>query len=222
MIYRIVMNLIVFVFLFLFAPYGLTAGERQPINSVVPPSTSATITAPATLNVDPVQKIRIGSFTAEFEKTTLGEIRDVIGTGSIQHAGDAAESQYWLCYTQSGQRVWFISHGEMGGPDHQLTQVQATVISPPSQASTSCPEMPSILKSVSFDFGWLGTTQKSFLKALGTPSSRKNSRLIYHYAGKKSGKYHGQSVEWDVVSYVEATFTGNKVTSLKASHVTSY
>jgi hypothetical protein len=73
---------------------------------------------PATLKIDPVQKIRIGNFVAEFEKTTLAEIRNAHDSGSIEHSGDAGGGQYWLCYSKPGQRIWFISPDEMGGPKH--------------------------------------------------------------------------------------------------------
>jgi len=177
-----------FVCLYVLFAYSLFAVANQLGNPASPPFTHERITVPATLKVDPIQKIHIGNFEAEFEKTTLKEIRDTLDVGSIQHAGDAGESQHWLCYTLGDQRIWFISHGEMGGSDHVLTQVQATITSSTSQAAISCPKMSSSLKSISFDFGWLGTTQKSFLEALGTPSGRKDSRLMYYYAGKKPGK----------------------------------
>ena len=85
-----------FIYLYLLFSYSLyaVAGPRdEPTN---PPPIGEKITVPATLKVDPVQEIRIGSFKAEFEKTTLGEILNVLGIGSIQHAGDAGGSQYWL------------------------------------------------------------------------------------------------------------------------------
>lgn len=190
--------------------------------SLSPPPTHGMITVPATLKSDPVQSIRIGDFVAEFEKTTLGEIRDTLGFGSIQHSGDAAESQYWLCYSLPSQRVWLISNGEMGGSDHALTQVQSTLTSSTSQENTACPQIPTRFQTIYLNFGWIGTTQESLLKALGQPSGIKDSRLIYYYSGKKSGVYQGQSVEWDVTGYVEAVIIDNKVSSLYASHVTSY
>ena len=208
-------RLILFLFM-LFLAFSNTAFSE----SLSPPSTHGMITVPATLKADPVQSIRIGSFIAEFEKTTLGEIRDTLGLGSIQHSGDAAESQYWLCYSLPNQRVWLISHGEMGGSDHALTQVQSISTSSPGNAS--CPQIPKHFQTISLNFGWIGTTKVSLLKALGPPSGIENGHLIYYYSGKKSGIYQGQSVEWDVIGYVEAVIIDNKVSSLYASHVTSY
>jgi hypothetical protein len=72
------------------------------------------------------------------------------------------------------------------------------------------------------NFGWIGTTQENLLKALGRPSATQDGRLMYFYAGKKSGLYGGQNVKWDVTSYVEAVIVDNKISSIVASHVTSY
>lgn len=188
--------------------------------SMSPPPTRGMITVSATLKTDPVQSIHLGDFVAEFEKTTLGEIRDTLGLGSIQHTGDAAESQYWLCYSLPSQRVWLISHGEMGGSDHALTQVQSVSTSSPGNAL--CPQIPTRFQIISLNFGWIGTTKEYLLKVLGQPSGIEDNRLIYYYGGKKSGIYQGQSVEWDVIGYVEVVIIDNKVSSLYASHVTSY
>lgn len=53
---------------------------------------------------DPVQEIRLGRFVAIFEKTTLGEIRDALGVGTVKHTGDAGQSLYWLCYSLQGRK----------------------------------------------------------------------------------------------------------------------
>jgi hypothetical protein len=186
-----------------------------------PPPTNERITVSATLKVDPVQEIRIGSFKAQFEKTTLGEILDAVGIGSIQHAGDAGGSQYWLCYSLPNERIWLISHGEMGGSNHALTQVQA-ISTKSSRENAACPQIPICFQSIAMNFGWLGTTQEKFLKVLGQPSGKQDGRLMYYYAGKEPGVYDGQKMEWDVTSYVEVVMEKNKISSISASHVTSY
>jgi hypothetical protein len=212
--------------LYIIFAHTLYAVDTQYTESTSPPSVPEAIKVPATLKVDPFLKINIGTgietFKAEFEKTTLEEIRDTLKTGTIQHAGDAAESLYWLCYTLPDQRVWFISHGEMGGPNHALTQVQATIKSSISHGNFLCPEMPTRFKSISFDFGWLGTKKKSFIEAIGSPSGSEDGRLMYHYAGKIQKTHNGIVLEGDITSYVEVTLVDNKITSLNASHITSF
>jgi hypothetical protein len=185
-----------------------------------PPPTNESIKVSATLKVDPVREIRIGSFKAQFEKTTLGEILETVGIGSIQHAGEAGESQYWLCYSLPNQRIWLIST-EMGGSGHKLIQVQA-ISTKSSRENAACPQIPARFKSISMKFGWLGTNQDDFIKALGRPSGKEDGRLMYHYAGKKPGVYDGQRIEWDVTSYVEVVMEKSKISSITASHVTSY
>jgi hypothetical protein len=190
--------------------------------STEPPlRTDEAITVSATLTVDPAQKIQIGAITAKFEKTTLGEILNTVGAGAIEHAGDAGGSQYWLCYSLPNQRVWLISHGEMGGSDHALTQVQAISLNSISKDKT-CPELPRRFHSISMNFGWLGSTKDQFLKALGQPSGKIDGRYIYYYSGKKPGVYDGEKMEWDVTGYIEVTSVNNIVSSIFASHVTSY
>jgi len=205
--------------LYLLFAYNLYAVAGQRGESTYPPRTSEIITVPATLKIDPIQEIHIGNFKAEFERTTLGEILEALGIGSIQHAGDAGGYQEWLCYALPNQRIWLIS-SEMGGG--RLTQVHAISKRSASQGNAACPQIPTRFQSISMNFGWLGTTQKKLLKALGQPSGTQDSRLMYFYAGKKPGLYGGQSVEWDVTSYVEAVIVDNKISSLYASHVTSY
>ncbi len=186
-----------------------------------PPLSREIITAPATLKVDPVKNISLGSFVAEFEKTTLNDIRNTLGSSLIHHNGDTAESQYWLCYSLPSQRVWFISDGEMGGSDHALTQVKAVPINSTSKKNVLCPQIPTQFQSVSLSFGWIGTTRDLLMKTLGQPSGIEDGHLIYYYAGKKKDSSNGRNVEWDIIGYVEAVIVDNKISSLEVSHVTS-
>jgi hypothetical protein len=186
-----------------------------------PPPTDEKIKVSATLKVDPVQEIQIGSMSAIFEKTTLGEILKTVGVGSIEHAGDAGGSQYWLCYSLPNQRVWFISHGEMGGSDHALTQVQA-ISTKSSSESKTCPTLPSRLQSISMKFGWIGSTKDQLLKALGQPSGKQDGGYTFYYSGKEPGEYEGKKMEWDVIGYIEVKTEKDVVSSIFASHVTSY
>jgi hypothetical protein len=203
--------------MFIFVIYNIAFCE-----SLIPPPTHDMIIVKATLKTDPVQSIRFGSFVAEFEKTTLDEIRDTLGSGLIQHTGDAAQSQYWLCYSLSSQHIWLISHGEMGGSDHVLTQVQAISTISTSEVNAECPQIPTRFQPISSNFGWIGTSQNSLLNTLGQPSGTQGDRLIFYYAGKKPGSYYGQRVEWDVIGYIEVVIVDKKVSSLYATHVTSY
>ena len=65
----------------------------------------------------------LGAFAGRFEETRLGAVREAVGKGTIQHQGDAGASIYWLCYRRAQHRLWVVSHGEMGGPDHLVTEI---------------------------------------------------------------------------------------------------
>jgi len=190
--------------------------------STSPPATDDIISVDATLREDPAQKIQLGKFTVEFENTTLDEIRKIFGSGSIDHSGDAASSQYWLCYSLPNQRIWFISHGEMGGPDHALTQLHVISMDEKNIVNNNCPLLPIKFKPIQFDFGWIGTTQETLINCLGQPSGIEGNTLIYFYHGKKTAKYRGEDVDWNVLGYVEVIIENNKIVSIYVSHVTSY
>jgi len=189
---------------------------------VLPPKTRGSITVPATMEKDHVRQIRIGQFVAKFEETTLGEINKIIGEGTICHHGDASESIYWLCYSLHKQRIWFISHGEMGGPNHVLTQVSAMSYNSTFVDSSSCPSLPTNSQPISFDFGWLGAEKQTIIKSLGQPSGTTENSLSFYYSGKQPGLYHGRIVDWNVIGYLEMNLDNDKVVSIRASHVTSY
>jgi hypothetical protein len=182
-----------------------------------PPRVSHEIRVPATLKKDPVQKINVGKFAAEFEKTTLDEIRSVLGAGTIEHAGEAGESQYWLCYSLPGQRIWFISHGEMGGEEHVLTQVHVISTGKILDSDATIPQIPMRFQPVTFDFGWIGEDKESIIKKLGQPSGIQNNYLIYFYVKELKRPLEGCSI----MGCVELGIKNNKINSIIASHISS-
>jgi len=202
--------------LFIFVLYSSAFG-----GAVAPPPVNDVISVSPTLKKDPAQEIRLGDFLAKFEKTTLGEIKYTVGSGSIRHSGDAGGSQYWLCYSLPGQRVWLISHGEMGGSNHALTQVHAISTDTELQANDMCPMLPKNLQPISFPFGWIGTDKEDLYQVLGKPSGIQEGNHIYLYEGKENVTRRGQSLEFYVLGYVEAKVVDGKIAKIYASHVTS-
>ena len=207
----------------------ISAASSLSSATPVPPPTWAdeeTDVAP-TVVVDLVRELRLGSFVAHFEKTTLRQIRERIGAGAIEHAGDAAGSMTWLCYSLPGQRVWLVST-EMGGSDDVLMQVMADTLSASAPAEPSCPPMPDALRPISLPFGWLGTTSSALRKTFGKPSRVRGDWHVYFFDGKQRGPYPGSrdatagTVEWDVAAYVELQIQNERVVKLRASHGTSY
>lgn len=177
------------------------------------------VEVPATLKVDPVRQARFGGFIVRFEKTTLAEIRKAIGSGSIAHKGDAGKSVYSLCYSLPDQVIRVDSHGEMGGLEHRLTGISASLTDASSDKGDPCPKMPRQFQPVSFDFGWIGTPRKSLVKTLGQPSGSRGNTLVFHY---HQPIHKDKQVIGDVTSRVETTLANDKVISLKAWRVTSY
>jgi hypothetical protein len=110
----------------------------------------------------------------------------------------------------------------MGGNEHELTQVQAISIKPTSIVIASCPQIPLRFQTISMNFGWIGTSQESLVKVLGQPSGKNDGRFQYLYEGKKPGMYQGQKIEFDVLGFIDVTIVNNKISSVYASHVTSY
>ena len=207
-----------FTILFAFSFANMAWGEP-----VIPPDFGDdTITVPATLNKDPLPYIKLGKLTAKFEETTLGEILNVFGKGSMKSSGEGCGHQYWLCYSLPNQRFWLASHGEMGGDEHSLTQVYAITTTSNSQEElAACPMVQDHHLPVEFSFGWIGMNKEALVKALGKPSGVKDDRYFYLFESERWGKYRDEMVIWTTMGYVELILDGQKVISIMASHVTS-
>jgi hypothetical protein len=173
-----------------------------------------------TMTRDLVRELRLGSHTLRFEESKLSEIRGLIGAGELRHAGDAADSIDWLCYSLPGQLVWFIST-EMGGGE-LLMRVVAREASESDPRRKVCPPIPSSLQPVALEFGWIGTSEPALRAALSDPSATYSDRRSYLYSGKEAGLHQGKPVDFDVMAFIEVELAKGRVVSLEASHVTSY
>ena len=172
---------------------------------------------PALSSVKPTIGISMGSFDVLYEKTTLGEIRDKIGSGVIKHQGDAAESTYWLCYTTKEERVWVLS-GEMGGSKNAVLNV--AVESGEFKSSQACPMLPNGFQPLSFDNGlWVGASEESVLKLLGRPSHTEDQWLSFDYTGKEMEFCKPWGA--DVMNWVLVKVTNGHVVAIHAGQVTS-
>jgi hypothetical protein len=193
----------------------------------VPPLKRESDAMPApTLARKPTTGLIMGRLSVNFEKSTLGEIRDAIGIGTVEHRGDAGGSIYWLCYSipshPVAQRVWLIADGEMGGNEHRVTGVHA-LQSAAIRASNGCPLLQQGFLLVHFDNGlWLGQARTKVTNTLGSPSAQTGGWWSYSYAGKAPGLNEGHSVDYDVTSLFEAQLKGGTITAIIASQVTSY
>lgn len=152
------------------------------------------------LETPPAVAMKAGGMALVFEGTTLVEIARELG-GDIQHAGDAGDSTYWLCYTQPGSAttpaaiVWFQS-GEMGGADHTLAAL--AVETAPAALPPEC-VVPKKALDLETGLPGLGAKVADLATAYG-PATPKGDILMY--------THEGAIAEGDLKGGVVLTFLG--------------
>jgi hypothetical protein len=130
-------------------------------------------------------RFSLGAFAGRFEETRLGAVRKAVGEGTIQHQGDAAGSIYWLCYQRAQHRLWVVSHGEMGGRDHRVTEIVEELTEKDAAASTDCAIIPEKFAPVVVDSNLhLGMSRQEVITALGPPSKSEAVQMVYSHEGK--------------------------------------
>ena len=188
--------------LFLIEAFSVSTIGAQ---ALAPPRFPLDVVPKPTLKSAPSSTITLGPLKVTFDKTTLDEIRTEIGVGRIEHQDDAVESSYWLCYSVVGsgpkEKVWFLSHGEMGGPDHVIHGIAARALSDSSSVDT-CSDLPQKFRTLSLDSGiWLGTTSTAIRKKLGEPSLSRDSWL--HYESLRELRGDPRAKEWGADTFYE-------------------
>jgi hypothetical protein len=200
--------IIIFGFVVMSCAYAEEPPPRAPFDSVDWPALS---TAKVTTG------LKMGTFAVTYEKTTLGEIRNKIGTGQIKHHGDAAESTYWLCYSTKKERIWILS-GEMGGSENAVLNV--VIEDGEFKKNQDCPALPSNYQPVSFINGlWVSATEDAVLKILGRPSHTKGQWLSFDYLGKEMSFCKPSGA--DVMNWVVLKVINGRVVAIHAGQVTS-
>ena len=130
-------------------------------------------------------RFSLGAFAGRFEETRLGAVREAVGEGTIQHQGDAGDSIYWLCYRRAQHRLWVVSSGEMGGPDHLVTEIVEELTEKDTETSTDCAIIPEKFSPVVFDSKLhLGMSRQEVITALGPPSKSEAAQIVYSHEGK--------------------------------------
>lgn len=202
---------------------ALVSASPSSFAEIAPPSAPFDATTwKATMKRKPSTGLEMGAFRVRFEKTTLDEVRRAAAAGEIAHRGDAGESAYWLCYTTAGitqnERVWLVSHGEMGGSVHYITNISAELV--PNGITTDCPALPNRLLPLSLDNGlWLGAPAGAVPAKLGAPSHKKGAWQSYGYQGKVPGKCEGG--RFDLLAWLLLHFQSSRINSIQAGQVTS-
>lgn len=136
------------------------------------------------LTAPPPVALKAGSIALVFEGTPLADIAKELG-GTIQHAGDAADSTYWLCYQQPGSAtapaavVWFQS-GELGGEAHTLAAI--AVETAPAAMPAECIKPK---KSINLETGMpgLGAKTADLVTAFGAATPKADGVVVYTHEG---------------------------------------
>lgn len=145
-------------------------------------------------------RFSLGAFAGRFEETRLGAVRKAVGEGTIQHQGDAAGSIYWLCYRRAQHRLWVVSHGEMGGPDHRVTEIVEELTEKDTETSTGCATIPEKFAPVVLDGKLrLGMPRLEVVTALGPPSKSEAAQMVYSHEGKLANGF--EETAWLILRF---------------------
>ena len=147
-------------------------------------------------------RFSLGAFAGRFEETQLGAVREAVGEGTIQHQGDSGDSIYWLCYRRAQHRLWVVSSGEIGGPDHLVTEIVEELTEKDTETSTGCAIIPEKFAPVVFDGKLrLGMSRQAVVTALGPPSKSEAARMVYSREGKLAGGF--DETAWFILRFRE-------------------
>jgi len=160
-------------------------------------------------------RFSLGAFAGRFEETPLGAIRKAVGEGTIRHQGHAGGSIYWLCYRRAQHRLWVVSSGEMGGPDHLVTEIVEELAEKDTETSTDCASIPGKFAPLVFDGKLhLGMSRLEVIKALGPPSKSQAAQMVYYHEGKLADGF--DEAAWFVLRFREeklVSMRGGKTTT---------
>lgn len=180
-------------------------------------SESGALDTATKLTAPPAVALKAGGAALVFEMTSLVEIADTLG-GDIQHAGDASDSTYWLCYSQPGSAttaaaiVWFQS-GEMGGDEHTLGAI--AVETAPATLPAECVEPK---KPLDLETGLPGLAAKrGDLDAAFAPSDPKDELLVFSHEGQVT---EGPAKGANVLTLVGYRLEGDLVSAYQLAQVT--
>jgi hypothetical protein len=157
----------------------------------------------------------LGTFAGRFEETRLDAVRKAAGDGTIQHQGDAGGSIYWLCYRRAQHRLWVVSSGEMGGPDHRVTEIVEELTEKDAGVAADCAIIPEKFSPVVFDSKMhLVMSRQQVITALGTPSKSEAAQIVYSHAGKLADGF-------DETAWLILRFREEKLVSMRGGKTTT-
>ena len=160
-------------------------------------------------------RFSLGAFAGRFEETPLGTVREFVGEGTIRHQGDAGDSSYWLCYRRPQHRLWVVSSGEIGGPDHLVTEIIEELIEKDTESSPDCAIIPEKFAPVVIDGKLhLGMSRLEVVRSLGPPSKSEAAQMVYSHAGKLADGF-------DETAWLILRFREEKLVSMRGGKTTT-
>ena len=204
----------------------LIAIPRAANGAAVPPPIQQPIfNNPATLLAKPSNGVVLGGLHVVFVKTTLRDVIKSMNSGRIDSQGEAGEAILWICYTlvapKGNERVWVIASAEMGGPDHEVTEIDAKLI----HAMAPTPDCPAPLNTsarTTMDNGlWLGDATETIHRRLGQPSNTLGDWEEFEYQGKAPGRGLCAPEGLDVVNWFAAKLGSGSVSEIHAGQTSS-
>ncbi len=199
----------------------LAAGALGAAATPPPPGPFDSMNWKPTAKSKPATGIKMGAFEVKWEETTLDSLVRAAGGGQIQHQGDAGESHYWLCFTIEGtnaHRLWVIAHGEMGGPEHVITNITVEALKD-AKAKKDCPPLPAKLQPVALSQGlWVGAKEVDARKLLGSPSHSEGPWRSFDHLSKVPGACEGG---FDRMNWVLYRVHERQLVTIMAGQVTS-
>jgi hypothetical protein len=195
-------------------PQLLSAGQTE---SLAPPNLPNFDNLPTTLSIPPATKLVLGRQVVDLEQTTLDQVLQSAGAGTIQHQGGGVDREAWICFTvpssQQSQRIWLRSI-EIMGDAHAIDAFYASTSSTPLKEAPLCPELPARLRPMSLGRSiWLGSSQDQLRGWLGEPSAKRGGWWLYSSSRKVAN-------DFDEGGLLGARVVDGKVTALFASKST--
>lgn len=138
---------------------------------------------------DVVSAVQLGPLSVVLEETTLSDVRELLGTGRIDHLPGAERGLAWLCFTVAApggaQRVWLSNNPAQGG---FAIQDVAAILQPGASPSAACPKLAVDSARLSLDDGiWLGRTTAQVQKIIGAEIRFSGFHMLYEHERPVSG-----------------------------------
>jgi len=159
-------------------------------------------------------RFSLGAFAGRLEETPLDAVREAVGEGTIQHQGDAGGSIYWLCYRHAQHRLW-LSSGDIGGPNHLVTEFVEEFTEKDAETSADCAILPEKFSPFVVDGKLhLGMSRSEVVMTLGRPSKSEAARVVYSHHGKLANGF-------DETGWLILRFREEKLVSMRGGKTTT-